>query len=131
MVELVEDELANPIRARVGSTPKADRNRPTVNCLKGRLFRLHRIVAGPVGAFSLDAPMTTDQFRNALRAKPFRPFDLKTGDGAHYVVNHPETALLTQGGRTVFINTGGEDVAILDLLLVHAIEFANPSASAN
>ena len=68
--------------------------------------------------------MTVEQFKNVHRAQPFRPFALRTGDGDEYRVGHPETALLSQGGRTVIINTGGEALAILDLLLVHAIEFA-------
>jgi hypothetical protein len=67
--------------------------------------------------------MTVEQFRLALRAQPFRPFALRTGDGREYRVDHPEMALLTPNGRTVAVVAGNDSVAILDLLLVHAIEF--------
>jgi hypothetical protein len=33
---------------------------------------------------------TVATIRDAMRAQPFRPFDLKLVDGTHYVVNHPE-----------------------------------------
>lgn len=75
--------------------------------------------------------MTTERFRNALKARPFRPFVLRTADGEKYRVDHPELAMQTQGGQTICVNIKGEEVAILDVGLVSAIEFqaeAKPTA---
>ena len=68
--------------------------------------------------------MTTDQFRAALKAQPFRPFTIRTADGREYTVEHPEFALLSKGGRTVVIAAGGDAFTILDLLLITALDFA-------
>lgn len=75
--------------------------------------------------------MTTEQFRSALRAQPFRPFVLKTGSGALYPVQHPEMAMLSPGGRTVAVATGNDAIAVLDLLLVEAIEIGAAARDAN
>jgi hypothetical protein len=68
--------------------------------------------------------MTTEQFRKAWKAEPFRPFILKTGSGALYPVNHPEMVMITGAGRTIAVAdaSGADAVTILDLLLVEAIE---------
>ena len=68
--------------------------------------------------------MTTEQFRRAWKAEPFRPFILKTGSGALYPVNHPEMVAVTGAGRTIAVAdaSGADAFAILDLLLVEAID---------
>jgi len=68
--------------------------------------------------------MTTEQFRKAWKAEPFRPFILKTGSGALYPINHPEMVTITGAGRTIAVadSSGADAFAILDLLLVEAIE---------
>lgn len=62
--------------------------------------------------------MTTEQFRAALHARPFRPFRIHVADQQVIPVRHPEVAFQTEGGRTVVVNTGGENIEIIDLLLV-------------
>ena len=62
--------------------------------------------------------MTTEQIKTVHEARPFRPFTIHLADGTSVDVSHPELMWRTQGGRTVFVNTSGEDVAIIDLLLV-------------
>ena len=57
--------------------------------------------------------MTTEQFKNALKAQPFRPFVLKTGSGALYPVNHPEMAMLAPSGRTLVVTSGDDAFTIL------------------
>jgi hypothetical protein len=69
--------------------------------------------------------MTTEQIRTLHEARPFRPFTIHLADGSSVEVRHPELMLRTQGGRTVFVNTGGEDVAIVDLLLVTKLTLSN------
>lgn len=74
--------------------------------------------------------MTVEQLENVHKAKPFRPFQLHTADGQNVTVAHPENLWRTQGGRTVFVNTHGENVEIIDLLLVTKITFENGVPSA-
>jgi hypothetical protein len=69
--------------------------------------------------------MTTDQLRAAHKARPFIPFTVHLADGTSVHVPHPEVLFQTQGGRTIFINTGGEEVSIIDLLLVTKLTFGN------
>jgi hypothetical protein len=67
------------------------------------------------------AAMTTEQLDAVHKAQPFHPFTLHLADGSKHSVDHPELIWRTQGGRTVFVNKSGEDVAIIDLLLVTKI----------
>ena len=69
--------------------------------------------------------MTSEQLRAAHKAQPFKPFTVHLADGTSVNVPHPEVLLQTQGGRTIFVNTGGEDVSIIDLLLVTRLTFGN------
>lgn len=69
--------------------------------------------------------MTTDQIKNAHEARPFRPFTVHLADGTSVEVPHPELMWRTQGGRTIFVNTQGEEVAIIDLLLVTKLTMHN------
>ena len=69
--------------------------------------------------------MTTDQLRTVHEARPFKPFHIHMADGTSIGVDHPELLWRTQGGRTIFVNTGGKSVTIIDLLLVTKITFGN------
>ena len=71
--------------------------------------------------------MTREQLITVHQAKPFRPFVLHLADGDSIPVKHPELLWRTTGGRTIFINTGGENVSIVDLLLVTRITMADGS----
>ena len=71
--------------------------------------------------------MTIEQLDAVHKAKPFHPFVVHLADGTSIAVRHPELLWRTQGGRTIFINTGGEEVSIVDLLLVTRIAVANGS----
>lgn len=71
--------------------------------------------------------MTKDAINTALNAAPFKPFSLRLTDGKLIPVPHPEFILITQGGRTAFVNTDGEKVSMVDLGLVTALEFGVPS----
>ena len=69
--------------------------------------------------------MTTEQLDNIHKAQPFKPFTIHLADGTKHHVSHPELLWRTQGGRTNFVNLGGEKVAIIDLLLVTKITTGN------
>ncbi len=70
--------------------------------------------------------MTTDQIRAALKGQPFRPFVVKTTGGREYRVNHPETAILSPGGRTLFVFISPEAGVALDVLMIESIHFGEP-----
>lgn len=67
--------------------------------------------------------MTTENFRNAHQAKPFRPFTIHLADGEKVHVRHPESAFQSQGGRTVIVNEVDERLSIVDLLLVTRLTY--------
>ncbi len=69
--------------------------------------------------------MTIEQLKAAHEAKPFRPFTLHLADGSNHPVAHPKLLWRTPGGRTVIVSSGGEDVSIIDLLLVTKISLGN------
>jgi hypothetical protein len=69
--------------------------------------------------------MTTEQLDAVHKARPFKPFTLHLADGTSHPVKHPEFLWRTPAGRTVFVSGGGEDVAIIDLLLVTKITTGN------
>jgi hypothetical protein len=73
--------------------------------------------------------MTTEQLKTLHKAKPFRPFTIHMADGTSVDVIHPELLLHTQGGRTAFINTEGEKVTIVDLLLVTKLTYQGENGS--
>ena len=72
--------------------------------------------------------MTTEQFKNAHEAKPFRPFTIHLADGTLLEVPHLELLWRTPSGRTIFVIKGGEYVAIVDLLLVTQLTVHNGNA---
>jgi hypothetical protein len=73
--------------------------------------------------------MTTEQLDVSRKAKPFRPFTLHLTDGTKHEVSHPELTWRTPGGRTIFVNLGGEKIAIIDLLLVAQMSHCNGSSA--
>jgi hypothetical protein len=69
--------------------------------------------------------MTTEQLDPVHQAKPFKPFTVHLADGTNYRVLSPEFMWRTPGGRTIFVSTGPEAAAIIDLLLVTKITLGN------
>lgn len=65
--------------------------------------------------------MTTEQLDAVHKAQPFQPFTLHVADGTKHDVSHPELIWRTPGGRTIVVSGGGEEMAIIELLLVTKI----------
>jgi hypothetical protein len=61
--------------------------------------------------------MEADQFRSALRTKPFKPFAVKTASGEQYTVRHPENVAITPSGRTVIL-AFDEGYAVIDMISI-------------
>jgi hypothetical protein len=72
--------------------------------------------------------MEADQFRSALKVKPFRPFTVNTSSGEKYKVGHPEAVWISPSGKTVLVHIQGEEVALMDMSLVAEIVLATAKA---
>ena len=69
--------------------------------------------------------MHAETFKELLHAQPFQPFTVHTVSGETYLVDHPDFATLTRGGRTVIISLPGgegERVRLLDTALIERLE---------
>ncbi len=66
--------------------------------------------------------MTIEPLREALEAKPFRPFRMHLADGRVLNIDHPEFVAYYQGARTcVVADPKGDGYDTVDLLLVTSI----------
>jgi hypothetical protein len=68
--------------------------------------------------------MTTEQFKTALTARPFRPFTVHLADGRSIAIHHHEFAMVSPSGRTVVIYQPDDTMNVVDLLLVTDLEMA-------
>ena len=73
--------------------------------------------------------MTMAQMRAAFQTKPFRPFSLHLADGDVLPVPHPDFIAVGPGGRTVVVFGKGDEMSIVDLLLVTRIEMKKVRAN--
>jgi hypothetical protein len=84
----------------------------------------------PLQCEKTEVAMTVEQFRNALRAQPFRPFVMHLADGRAIPVQHPELAVSTSTGRTTVVVQPDDTLNIIDLLLVTDLEYREPADAA-
>jgi hypothetical protein len=68
-------------------------------------------------------PVTIDRIREAILARPFKPFRVRTGGGREYEVKHPEFMAITPGGRTIIVTHSREGAEMIDLRLVESLQF--------
>jgi hypothetical protein len=69
--------------------------------------------------------MHVESLREMLHAQPFQSFVVHTVSGANYLIDHPELAWLTRGGRTFYISLpdgDGERVRLVDTALIERLE---------
>lgn len=66
--------------------------------------------------------MTSERLRDMLKVKPFRPFGLRLADGEVVPVRHPEMIATSPSGRTLAVFTPKDQMKVLDLFLVTALE---------
>src|SRR4051812_12573013 len=59
-----------------------------------------------------------ESLREAVRARPFKPFSLMLADGTRLPVTHPEWILVPPGARTAVLMDRSERVRILDVALL-------------
>ncbi len=85
----------------------------------------------PAEAREVVEPMTVEKFDEFLKRRPFEPFTIHVADGSKIGVIGPEFASRTQGGRTIYVATGGERTQWIDLLLVTRISTGIENARAS
>ncbi|MCC7293975.1 MAG: hypothetical protein IT449_18090 [Phycisphaerales bacterium] len=73
--------------------------------------------------------MTIDQLRSVQRAKPFRPYRLHVADGDVMEVRRQEFGSTSPSGRTLVVFGEGDEMSIIDLLLVSRIEMTNGASA--
>ena len=74
--------------------------------------------------------MDLNSIRSALRAQPFKPFELCLADGRRVAVKHPEFVAMNQ--RIVIVTDEESATKILEPLLIVSLEpLAVPSKSGN
>jgi hypothetical protein len=73
-------------------------------------------VSAPVRAHG--ETMTTIALRAWVQAKPFRPFRIKMADGTSHDVRHPDFIAYGNASHTCVVYGEGEELSILDLLLM-------------
>jgi len=70
--------------------------------------------------------MTIDPLRDALEARPFKPFRLKLGDGTKVAVSHPEcVAFHPKSHRTVIVALPDGGFKAIGFVLVTALHVGN------
>lgn len=68
--------------------------------------------------------MTNEQLRDALHARPFRPFNICLADGRQLPVPSPEFLLVPpQFARTFVVAIKPDVYRVIDLLLVTSLDF--------
>ena len=59
--------------------------------------------------------MTFDSLRAIRNARPFRPFEIRTGSGEAYPVSQPEVIALSRDNDAVVVLAGPGRIGIIDL----------------
>jgi len=79
---------------------------------------------GALGLEYQDQPITIEQLRAALQAKPFRRFDICLADGQRIAVPHQDFLWMPrEASRTFVVYYKPEAYQIIDLSLVTALDF--------
>jgi hypothetical protein len=65
-----------------------------------------------------------------LKARPFRPFTLHTPDGAAIAFWHPDFAILSPDGRTLWVYQRDYACDMLDVMLISRFSFTAPEDAA-
>jgi hypothetical protein len=74
--------------------------------------------------------MTTPVLRGWMHAEPFRPFRIKMADGSTHDVRHPDFIAYGDATHTCVVFGEGEELSILDLLLMTELEEIRQTADA-
>jgi hypothetical protein len=76
--------------------------------------------------------MTSNELRQSIQTRPFKPFRPRFGSGDALDVPHPDFIAMSPSGRTavIFGQNGdfdqGDGASVVDVLLIERIEFPPP-----
>ena len=59
--------------------------------------------------------MNIETLRSVRAAKPFRPFEVRTGSGEAYMITHPEIIAIAPDGETAVVFPGPGRVHLIDV----------------
>jgi hypothetical protein len=74
--------------------------------------------------------MTLETLREARDQKPFKAFTVVAADGTRYAVKHPEMLFIPHKSSRTFALAEGNRFAVLDLLLMTALEYHSRAPAA-
>lgn len=63
-------------------------------------------------------PMTSEQLRQTVHARPFQPFAMHLADGREIHVRHPDFIALSPTGRTCNVYHSGDAAEYVDVFMV-------------
>ena len=66
--------------------------------------------------------MTAGAVRDQIKARPFRPFSIKTADGDTFQVHHPDFAMISPNGTEIAIYDQDEHFRIVAMDLIVSVE---------
>jgi hypothetical protein len=70
--------------------------------------------------------MTATEIQRAIKANPFQPFELITGDGGKYPIPTRDHIALAPSGRIAAVFFDNDSAAHLDVFLVTALRYGPP-----
>ncbi len=73
--------------------------------------------------------MRVEELRTLLKARPFRPFTVYATDGTAIPVWHPDFALLSPDGRTLWVYQRDYSCDLLDVMLIPRFSLAAPDSA--
>lgn len=71
--------------------------------------------------------MSVSTIREAIQARPFRPFTVYVADQRKYRIPHPEYVALGPNGRTLIVFHDDGGASLLDMLLVSGVDVEPPA----
>ncbi len=70
--------------------------------------------------------MGPEQLRQAILARPFTKFTLRTVGGVEYRIDHPEFVALSGSGRSIAVFSVNDNAFdIVDTIMIEALVFSN------
>ena len=73
--------------------------------------------------------MRVEELRTLLKARPFLPFTVYATDGTAIPVWHPDFALLSPDGRTLWVYQRDYSCDLLDVILIPRFSLAAPDSA--
>jgi hypothetical protein len=73
--------------------------------------------------------MHHEELRKLIRAVPFQPFVIHMPSGQDVPIHHPDFALLSPNGRTLFAYQPNYDFDMINVMLIESVSVKEPLES--